>query len=556
MLNPRPSLRVLSVFVFMGCSQGGSTTSGGANLVTCANASLPPLASGTCEVKTPGSGLLLTGTVLIPGTVMRGGQVAVDANGKITCVACDCSGSAVGASQIECPTGVISPGLINTHDHLTYAENAPLADSGERYEQRTDWRLGLRGHTALKAPGGASRDQVTWAELRFVMGGATSTVGSGNAPGLLRNLDSAAAEEGLGEKPVVFDTFPLGDEGGNQLTSGCGYAFADTTQSIAADAAFEPHIAEGIDHVAENEFLCSSSSDGGGQDLAQPQSAFIHAVGLEAADYAAMAADGVSLIWSPRSNLRLYGNTALVTVANRLGVPIALGTDWTPSGSMNLLRELHCADSFNQIYLNRFFSDQDLWRMVTDVSSNVVAMSDAIGLLQPGRTADIAIFDGTTHKDHRAVIDAAPGDVVLVLRAGKVLYGDAAIVSALPSEQDCDSLSVCGRAKAVCVKDEIGQTYDVLASAVQGGYPAFFCGDPDGEPTCTPTRSASVAGSTTYSGVPSAEDKDGDGIPNGSDNCPTVFNPIRPLDDGSQADADHDGLGDACDPSPLGKIAG
>ena len=36
-----------------------------------------------------------------------------------------------------------------------------------------------------------------------------------------------------------------------------------------------------------------------------------------------------------------------------------------------------------------------------------------------------------------------------------------------------------------------------------------------------------------------------------SDNCPNVFNPIRPLDHGMQADADTDGLGDSCDPCPL-----
>src|SRR5262249_14450747 len=41
------------------------------------------------------------------------------------------------------------------------------------------------------------------------------------------------------------------------------------------------------------------------------------------------------------------------------------------------------------------------------------------------------------------------------------------------------------------------------------------------------------------------------GIPNAQDNCSTVFNPIRPVDAGKQADADGDGIGDACDPCPL-----
>ncbi len=71
-----------------------------------------------------------------------------------------------------------------------------------------------------------------------------------------------------------------------------------------------------------------------------------------------MAGNGVGLIWSPRSNITLYGDTARVTIASRLGVNIALGTDWMPSGSMNLLRELECADSFNTKYLDELLQRQ------------------------------------------------------------------------------------------------------------------------------------------------------------------------------------------------------
>jgi hypothetical protein len=262
-----------------------------------------------------------------------------------------------------------------------------------------------------------------------------------------------------------------------------------------------------------------------------------------------MARAGTKMIWSPRSNIRLYGDTAPVTVAAKMGVNIALGTDWTPSGSMNMLRELACADSFNQTYLGGFFTDQQLWLMVTRNAAEVTASQAKLGLLAADHLADIAIFNGATNHDHRAIIAAQPQDVVLVLRAGTVLYGDATIIGALGTPS-CDAVSVCGVSKSICLK-EINTTYAALQASGGNNYAAFFCGTPTNEPTCTPKRSTSVNGSTIYTGIPSASDADGDGIPDANDNCPHVFNPIRPVDGSQQADADADGVGDACDPCPL-----
>ncbi|HOD00449.1 MAG TPA: thrombospondin type 3 repeat-containing protein, partial [Myxococcota bacterium] len=72
----------------------------------------------------------------------------------------------------------------------------------------------------------------------------------------------------------------------------------------------------------------------------------------------------------------------------------------------------------------------------------------------------------------------------------------------------------------------------------------FFCGVPDNEPSCLPSRPGE------YNGVTS-DDDDGDGVADGVDNCPLVFNPIRPMDGGRQPDVDDDGVGDVCDPCPF-----
>ncbi|MGE3768823.1 MAG: lamin tail domain-containing protein, partial [Kofleriaceae bacterium] len=148
------------------------------------------------------------------------------------------------------------------------------------------------------------------------------------------------------------------------------------------------------------------------------------------------------------------------------------------------------------------------------------------------------------------VIEAEPKDVALVLRGGKPLYGDDATIAAL-TPSGCDTVDVCTVSKKVCLMGEVGKTYDALkTSAGANIYPAFACGVPMNEPSCLPKRPTATAGSTIYTGMTGAMDSDGDGIENSADNCPMVFNPVRPVDMGMQGDADGDGDGDACDVCP------
>ena len=311
---------------------------------------------------------------------------------------------------------------------------------------------------------------------------------------------------------------------------------------------FLPHVAEGIDHEARNEFLCLSSDENGGVDLTEPNAAFTHSVGLRAIDGQEMAVNGTAVIWSPRTNICLYGNTAPVTMFAQQGVLIGLGTDWTATGSINMLRELACADYLNQQHFAGYFSDHALWRMATVGGARALHIDDWVGSLEAGLMADIAIYrDAGADTPFRAVIEADVDDVALVLRGGVPLYGDTSVMDLVPGGQEgCESLTggVCGVDKTVCVQREVGTSFDSLASANSGSYDLFFCGAPPDEPTCVPTRPAEYDG-------PTGTDMDGDGVGDDSDNCPTVFNPVRVLDDGVQADHDGDGLGDVCDPCPM-----
>ena len=516
---------------------GDGDGDGDVEIVECG--ALPPAGADVCTAEgQAGGSLLIRGDVLAPDAVYRGGAVRIEGS-AITCVGCDCDAAA--DATLTCTDAVISPGLINPHDHITFANNWPIGEGVDRYEHRHDWRKGLNGHDALSTMGGASNETVLAAELRFVMAGATSTAAAGGQPGLLRNVDGGS-NEGLSIPQSDSDTFPLDDSSGTQLASGCNYGGSPTTSQDIVGSPYLPHIAEGINEYASNELVCTSE---GANDVVEANSAIVHAVGAPLALAERIAAAKAKVIWSPRSNVVLYGATAPVTLFDTLGIPIALGTDWLASGSMNMLRELACADYLDTNHYGDHFSDRDLWAMATHNGALAVGGELAIGELALGSTADVAIFAKQGEVDHGAVVRGHESKVALVLRGGEVLYGDSALLASAALASDaCEALEVCGVAKRACVARDTGVSLASVQAAA--GYPLFFCDVPQDEPSCVPYRDEFPDGIT-------ADDQDGDGIPDAMDNCPAVFNPVFdvpfPMYE-DQPDADLDGLGDVCDPCP------
>ena len=134
--------------------------------------------------------------------------------------------------------------------------------------------------------------------------------------------------------------------------------------------------------------------------------------------HARMAGDGrgAKLVWSPLSNLLLYGKTAAVYDALAAGVLVSLGTDWTPSGSPNLLTELKVADralrDASLLGARRHIvpglapgtrraitarpnarSIKLLVEMVTINPARAVRWDDQVGSIEVGKVADLLVID-------------------------------------------------------------------------------------------------------------------------------------------------------------------
>jgi hypothetical protein len=201
----------------------------------------------------------------------------------------------------------------------------------------------------------------------------------------------------------------------------------------------------------------------------------IHGNGLEPDDFAAMRSApsirldgtgdglGAKLVWSPLSNLLLYGQTALVYHALKAGVVVSLGTDWSPSGSRTLLDELKIADitlrdprllggdrdlipslsitgkGADARETAEIALDKLLVEMVTNNPAKTLRWTEEVGSIEPGKFADLVLITKPQHSSaaglpdspYRNLIAATEEDVRLVLVNGEPLSGDVALMAAL-----------------------------------------------------------------------------------------------------------------------------
>src|SRR5947199_10805312 len=103
-----------------------------------------------------------------------------------------------------------------------------------------------------------------------------------------------------------------------------------------------------------------------------------------------------SLVWSPFSNLWLYGQTTDVATAQKNGMRICLGADWSPSGSKSLLGELKVADlHIHAHHLTKQFPSQAICAMATCNPADALGWDQQLGRLKTGLRADFLVLPDT-----------------------------------------------------------------------------------------------------------------------------------------------------------------
>jgi cytosine/adenosine deaminase-related metal-dependent hydrolase len=217
-------------------------------------------------------------------------------------------------------------------------------------------------------------------------------------------------------------------------------------------------------------------------------------VAFDPAMLADLARRKVALVWSPRSNLALYGRTLDFETALKLHIPLALGTDWLPSGSMTMPREAACAMDY-AASRGRPLSSRQVWTMMTANAAKAVHMEGLIGSIVEGARADLILVDNRGISDpYLGVALAAPQRIAAVMRGGKLLAGDAELLA--PFGGDCEALEMAGRRKLACLAGDGAPGYSALKAKADaaGLWPAFFEGKPPVEPPCREAPSTQPGG--------------------------------------------------------------
>jgi hypothetical protein len=294
-------------------------------------------------------------------------------------------------------------------------------------------------------------DVDAYVELKMLMAGTTSTIGI-SKPSTMLSMDDCIV--GLARNLDWHSGFHGALPGNEPVLNLIGITPGDLRDTKPADVAAKLekgelellaiHIAEGrkSDPQTRSEFGLLETNG-----LLTGRTAIVHGIALTDAEFAKMASAGAALVWSPRSNMVLYGETADVQGAIDRKVRVAIAPDWGPTGSDSILDELAYASSLIRSRMGST-SNKQLFEMATKTPAEIARIDKEVGSLAPGLRADLFVLKSANPDAYAALTQTGATGIGLVLVEGVPVYGDAEYMKTL-NVAATEPLTVCGMRKAV-----------------------------------------------------------------------------------------------------------
>ncbi len=343
--------------------------------------------------------------------------------------------------------GLILPGLIDGHNHASY-NVLDLIPFGQTYQDRYEWQaspLYAQFRTQLDniwnypTTNAQLPNALKLAEVRALCAGTTTMQGRNcNTDG-----DDYYAQQGMiinnAERfpsRIYSVTFPLRETP----------AYWQAMQAQYWDR-FVIHLSEGVNASALQEFYTWAS-----WGLLDDRTTILHGVPYGPPEWSLMAAAGAHLVWSPASDVYLYGVSPDIPAARAAGVNVAIAPDWTESGCRDMLAEIKFAAELDRTLWGGALEPLDLALMATRNAALAMGAADRIGQLAPGFQADLMVFPGAVQAPYDALLAVEPCDVQLTVVSGRPMYGDVDLMQQFPFLEPLEYVDVCGRPKILATR--------------------------------------------------------------------------------------------------------
>lgn len=361
-------------------------------------------------------------------SVLEKGIIYID-GGKIVAVRPTDAPAPSGLEDVKVihAKGTIYPGLIELHNHLSY-NILQLMPVAKQYQNRDQWggtetyRKIISGPmNVLGQTPGYVEAIVRYVECKCLIGGVTTSQGIA----LFSNQGITRYYRGIVRNVENTDDADL-----PEASARIADVEAENAHKFFArlkkSSCLLLHLSEGTDEKARLHFEALRLPTG--EWTITKALAGIHCVALKPVDFETIQENRGSMIWSPLSNLLLYGDTAKMKAAKENGVVIGIGSDWSPSGSKNLFGELKVARLFSDAQ-GGIFSDRALLAMATRNAAQILGWQEALGSIETGKRADFLVISGREGDPYSTFLEAPETKIIFVVINGVPRFGQASLMN-------------------------------------------------------------------------------------------------------------------------------
>ena len=304
------------------------------------------------------------------------------------------------------------PAIINVHDHLR-GDYLPKVgpEKGTFYVKCSEWEKDLRASKVIN-----ERSKITEEECYFL--GAYKNLFSG-AITVNDHYPHKVNNKYIPSLPIrAIKNYTLEHETTKySLKWGDGIEI-EHKRAVEKNYPFIIHLEEGFDEEYQQGIEVLEKLN-----CLNENNVLVHCIGFSDEDIKKVKKVGATVVWCPASNYYMYNVTCKIKKILKAGINVAIGTDSTHTGSVNILEEIRFArDMYKRMY-GEILPAKKLVEMVTRNPANAFKMQDDIGSIMPGKYADLLIIRSALDDPYEAFVEAKMENIELLFFEGKPIYG-------------------------------------------------------------------------------------------------------------------------------------